>query len=82
MSHPITPNTPEAARRRVAWHNRHLAYRLYQGAILRLGEDVAYPVWLGSSQLFKNTVPASFGVTEEYYEGVAQNHWPAEGERP
>ena len=56
--------------------NRHLAYRLYQGAILRLGKDVAYPVWLGSSQLFKNAVPASFGVTEEYYEGMAQDRWP------
>ena len=43
---------------------------------MRLGKDVAYPVWLGSSQLFKNAVPASFGVTKEYYEGVAQDRWP------
>lgn len=56
---------------------RRLAYALYQGAALRLGHEVAYPVWLGSNHLFRTVVPSAIGITEEYWENQAQDQWPA-----
>ena len=55
---------------------KRLAFLLYHKTALRMGYDVGYPVWLGSSHLFLTGVPAGLGITEEHLENKAQDRWP------
>lgn len=54
------------------------AYLFYHASALRLGHDVAYPIWLGSYHLFQTVIPAGMGVTEEHLENKAQDRWPSQ----
>ncbi|WP_223653217.1 hypothetical protein [Hymenobacter psoromatis] len=57
--------------------SKRLAYRLYNGAALRLGYDMAYPVWLGSAHLFRTVIPIGLGGATTIGQNKADEFWPA-----
>ena len=61
---------------------RHLAYSLYRGVAERAGDDLAYPVWLGSKFAFQYGVPLGFGALAGYGQAWADHKWPGLPEMP
>ncbi len=56
--------------------NKRLAYSIYHHAVLRLGADASYPVWLGSAHLFRTVVPIGLGGATTAGQNAADATWP------